>query len=99
MLLAQCAKSSRTCRTRPSFGSVAGVAIAFVLWAAASWRDKLLPRSLAIYGFACAVAVLTIVFAGLPLDAHHLGIVALLQAIFSVWAGVIMVRSPAPSPA
>ena len=84
---------------------VAGVSIAFVLWAAASWREKLLPRPLAIYGFACALAVLTIVFLGLPLDVHHLGIVALLQAIFSVWAGVIMVRSasapssPAPSPA
>jgi len=30
---------------------------------------------------------------GVPLDVHHVGLVALLQAIFSVWAGVVMVRS------
>jgi hypothetical protein len=71
----------------------AGAAIAFVLWGLASWRDRLLPRLLAIYGFACAVVVLAIVFLGIPLDVHHVGLVALLEAGFSIWAGVIMVRS------
>jgi len=71
----------------------AGVSISFVLWAVASWRDNLLPRPLAIYGVACAAVVLPIVLLGVPLDVHHVGLVALLQAIFSVWAGVVMVRS------
>jgi hypothetical protein len=84
---------------------VGGVAIAFVLWSFASWREKLLPRPLAIYGFVCGAAVLAFVFSGLPFDVHHTGAVALLEAIFSIGAGVVMIRSssarsqPAPFPA
>ena len=69
---------------------VTGTSIAIVLWGVASWREKLLPRPLAIYGFLCAVLVLGIVFAGIPLDVHHTGLVALLQATFLVWAGALM---------
>ena len=72
---------------------VAGAAIAFVLWGLASWRDKLLPRPLAIYGFASAAAVLAFVFAGIPFDVHHTALVALVEAIFLIGAGVVMVRS------
>jgi hypothetical protein len=72
---------------------VTGTAIAIALWSFASWRRRLLPRPLTIYGYLSAAAVIGFVFSGLPFDVHHTAIVALLQAIYSIAAGAALLRS------
>jgi hypothetical protein len=59
------------------------------LWSIAIFRSHLLSRSLALYG--CIFAPLTIIFVvsgRLPLNVHGFGMVALVQAIWFIAAGV-----------
>ena len=68
---------------------VVASSLAIVLWSVAIFRSHLLSRSLALYG--CIFAPLTIifvVFGRLPLNVHGFGMVALVQAIWFIAAGV-----------
>jgi hypothetical protein len=62
---------------------------AIVLWSAAIFRSHVFSRALAMYG--CLFGPLTIVFVvsgHLPLNVHGFGMVALVQAIWFIAAGV-----------
>ena len=68
---------------------VVASSLAIVLWSTAIFRSQLLSRSLAVYG--CIFAPLTIIFVvsgHLPLNVHGFGMVALIQAIWFIAAGV-----------
>ena len=68
---------------------VVASSLAIILWSTAIFRSQLLSQSLALYG--CIFAPLTIIFVvsgHLPLNVHGFGMVALIQAIWFIAAGV-----------
>ena len=79
---------------------VAASSAAIVLWSAASWRDRVLARGLAIYGFILGPATLLALFSGrLNLEAHGFGIVIFGQAVWFIAAGAFLWRGEGKIPA
>jgi hypothetical protein len=65
--------------------------IAILLWSAAIWRNRILPRGLAIYGFILGLATLLALFSGhLNLDAHGFGLIVFGQAAWLIIAGRVL---------
>jgi hypothetical protein len=74
---------------------------AIFLWSLAIWRGRSLSRGLAAYGLVLAPVLAALIVSGsLRLDVHGFGLVVLLQGIWFVSAGVLLllpVRALAPS--
>jgi hypothetical protein len=67
--------------------------MALVLWSAAIWRGRELPRGLAVYGAVVGVAFVVGIIAGvLPLDIHGFGAVVLAQSVWMVVGAVTLRR-------
>lgn len=70
-------------------------AAAIGLWSFAGWRHRRLPRWLAAYGLASAIAVTGLLVAGaLVLDVHGLLVLMLAEAVWFVGAGTALCRPP-----
>ena len=77
-----------------------GFSIPILLWSFVSLRNQTLPLALAVYGFVAAIGtVLAIVTGSLSLDLHGFRVITLAQAIWFIFAGIVLWRSARPATA
>jgi hypothetical protein len=70
-----------------------GSSLAILLWSLAMWKQNALSKELAVYGVLAGSSIIILVAPGfLPLNVHGFGLVVLLQSVWFISVGSLMMR-------